>query len=265
MPILNWDKPGTKVFEAGVSKGVLYLPDGSAVPWNGLTSVTETTPREVRPIYFNGRKFLDLASVSNFSATMTAVTYPDEFVKIEGTEELAKGVFIGEQVPKMFNLSYQTRMGNETDYDLLGYKIHIIYNVTALPADKAYTSLSSEATYTEFEWELSTIPQEIPGHKPTSRLTIDSRTVDPSLLVDIERLLYGGPTANAQLPPFEEMVKMLSGFFRIEIIDNKDGTWTAYSEFDELIVDEGFGEFTIYDATFEVVDDDTIAITDTKG
>ena len=45
MPVLKWDQVGDRVFERGVERGVLYLPDNSAVPWNGLTAVSEQTDK----------------------------------------------------------------------------------------------------------------------------------------------------------------------------------------------------------------------------
>lgn len=41
MTVLRWDKAGSRTFETGLDKGVLYLPDGNTVPWNGLTAVVE--------------------------------------------------------------------------------------------------------------------------------------------------------------------------------------------------------------------------------
>ena len=47
MPRLEWDKTGERLYETGVSHGVLYPLDAqgaysSGVVWNGLTSVSES-------------------------------------------------------------------------------------------------------------------------------------------------------------------------------------------------------------------------------
>ena len=43
---LSWDGVGERIYETGVDHGVLYVMDelgyGRGVPWNGLTSVTES-------------------------------------------------------------------------------------------------------------------------------------------------------------------------------------------------------------------------------
>ena len=60
MPKLKWDQTGERLYETGVSKGVLYLIDdqgaySTGVAWNGLTSVSEspdaaeTPPIRIRP------------------------------------------------------------------------------------------------------------------------------------------------------------------------------------------------------------------------
>ena len=59
MTALVWDQVGERLYETGVDRGVLYLPGGSAVPWNGLISINEMVSREVKPYYIDGIKFLD--------------------------------------------------------------------------------------------------------------------------------------------------------------------------------------------------------------
>ena len=136
MPILEWDKVGERYYETGIDRGVLYMPDGSAVPWNGLTSVIEHFDKSTSPVYYDGMKISDLVSLGDFSATMKAVTYPEEFVEIEGSAKLRNGLFVGDQPPQTFCLCYRTKIGNDVDGVDSGYKIHLIYNLTAIPSDK---------------------------------------------------------------------------------------------------------------------------------
>ena len=47
MPKLVWDETGKRLYETGVSKGVLYVQGddgtyGNGVAWNGLTAVNES-------------------------------------------------------------------------------------------------------------------------------------------------------------------------------------------------------------------------------
>jgi hypothetical protein len=57
MTVLEWDKIGDRRYETGVDRGVLFPPNGPAVPWNGLTAITETVSREVKSYYVDGVKY----------------------------------------------------------------------------------------------------------------------------------------------------------------------------------------------------------------
>ena len=57
MSALTWDEIGTRIYETGVSKGVLYVTDdigqyGAGVPWIGLINVTDKPEgAEAKKIY----------------------------------------------------------------------------------------------------------------------------------------------------------------------------------------------------------------------
>ena len=226
MASLVWDQVGDRVFENGLDKGVLYLPDGSGVAWNGLTEVQEKFNQQVTPIYFDGRKINDFVVLGNFEASMKAVTYPDEFVQVEGNAELRPGLYLGDQPLKTFGLCYRTHTGNDLDSND-GYKLHIVYNLTAIPSDTAFTSLSDSPELVEFEWSLTAVPTDTAGYRPTTHMIVDSREVDPWLLEDMEDLLYGNSDANAGLIPIDDLITYLDEWFRIQIKDHGDGTWSA--------------------------------------
>jgi len=79
MTAIAWDGVGQRYFETGLDRGVLYLEDGSGVPWNGLTAVDEkVTGAQASPVYWDGVKIDDVISVGDFSATLKAITYPEE-------------------------------------------------------------------------------------------------------------------------------------------------------------------------------------------
>jgi hypothetical protein len=243
---LVWDKVGERNYETGLDKGVLYLPDGSAVVWNGLTSIVEHFNKETSPVYFDGMKINELVTLGDFSATMKAVTYPDEFSELEGLGQTKHGLFYGDQPPKAFGLCYRTQIGNDLEGENVGYKIHILYNVFAMPSDKTYATASSDPSLVEFEWEINAVPEEVDGFRPTAHIIINTKEIDPILLTELESILYGTTLADASLIPMAELVDIIAAFFRVEITDNGDGTWEAYSEIPGLV------EFTSLDA-FEIV------------
>ena len=204
MPKIKWDQTGERLYETGVSKGVLYPYANNAyakgVAWNGLINVSESPEgAEATPLYADNIKYLNLMSAEEFKATIEAYTYPDEFAACNGEASLEEGVSIGQQKRSQFGLSYQTKIGNDVDSEL-GYKIHLVYGALAAPSEKAYATVNDSPEAITFSWEISTTPVEVPGFKPTASLVIDSTKVDPTKLAEFEKKLYGDETNEATLP-----------------------------------------------------------------
>lgn len=197
MSKLVWDKTGERLFETGVSKGVLYpIQTGGlytkGYAWNGLSAVTESpSGAEATPIYADNIKYLNLLSTEEFAATIEAYTYPDEFAECDGSASLADGVTIGQQARKMFGLCYRTEIGNDVDGNDHGYKLHLIYGAMAAPSEKAYATINDSPEAISFSWEVSTTPVNVSGFKPTASITIDSTKADPAKLAALEEILYG--------------------------------------------------------------------------
>lgn len=266
MPQLIWDQIDDRVYETGLDKGVLFLSDGSAVPWNGLTGIAEKADVEKVPVYFDGMKVNELLNLGNFSATMTAITYPDEFVEVEGMGQLRNGVFLGEQTPQMFSLAYRTKVGNAAEGGEAGYKIHLIYNIFATVSDRSYVTTSESPGLVEFSWEISAIPEEIVGFRPTAHIVLDSRTLDPWLLENIEELLYGGVYPEPNLLPMPELLSYIKNWYRYKITDNGDGTYTVLSGRDgQIIILSGLdtGAFELLGIDVEYINESTFIIRDT--
>ena len=214
---ITWDKSGERYYETGVKRGVLYVMDkgayGNGVAWNGLTAVTESpSGAEASPMYADDIKYLNLYSAEEFAATVEAYTYPDEFAECDGSAEIAPGVTIGQQKRKTFGMCYTTVIGNDTDGNDYGYKIHIIYGANAAPSEKAYATINDSPEAITFSWELTTTPVEVAGHKPTASLTIDSTKTTPEKMKAIEDILYGvdGPEpVKPRLPLPSEIAELL--------------------------------------------------------
>ena len=215
MTKLVWDQSGDRLFETGVSNGVLYVRNSEGeyplgVPWNGLTAVTESpSGAEATPLYADNIKYLSLMSNEEFGATIEAYTYPDEFAECDGSAELGAGVMIGQQTRKYFGLVYKTVIGNDTDGNAYGYKLHIIYGAQAAPSEKAYATINDSPEAITFSWELTTTPIEVTGFKPTASLVIDSTKIDAASLASIEALLFGTESTEASLPTPDEILALL--------------------------------------------------------
>jgi hypothetical protein len=264
MSAITWDQVGSRVFENGVDRGVLYLPDGSGVAWNGLTTVVEKFGSEVESVFFDGSKINDLVKLGTFSASMKAITYPDEFLDLEGLVEFKRGAYLADQRIKTFGLCYRTLIGNDVDA-IAGYKLHIVYNLTAIPTDSTYASLSDDPTLVEFEWDLTAVPVESSGFRPTAHMVLDSRKMDPWLLQEIEDILYGSSDGDAILIPIDDLIEHLESWFRLKIVDHGDGTWSAIEHIDgtNIRYTWEFGFFEIIECNAIYLDDVTFLISNT--
>lgn len=192
MSRLFWDQVGERSYEAGIDHGVLYLADGSGIPWNGLISIEEDMGGDSsEPSYFDGVKILDIPSTGDFSASLSAFTCPEEFMDLEGISEISDGMYVDGQDSKTFGLSYRSQIGNDIlgiDY---GYKIHLLYNLTATSESKTHETLNDSANLMELSWKISGVPEQFPNYRPTAHIIFDSRFLDPEILLELETILYG--------------------------------------------------------------------------
>ena len=226
MTALVWDKLGERFFETGIDRGVLYL-DGQPIAWSGLTAIEEDIENDTEPLYFDGLKTFDLPIIGDFKAKLSAFTYPDEFLECEGIFS-EYGLDADGQTPKQFGLSYRTRVGNDVSSTDHAYKIHILWNLTAIPEEKSYSTHSSEQSAMEFSWVISSVPEDAPGYRPTGHMVFDTRDLSPILVSELETMLYGSASVNpSEQPNLADLIEWATSWAFLRITDNGDGTWTA--------------------------------------
>lgn len=217
MTQLTWDQIGERYYETGVDHGVLYIPDSEGVydvgvAWNGLTNVTESPAgAESNPQYADNIKYVDIRSAETFGATIEALTYPPEFAQFDGLAVPVDGVALGQQARKSFGLSYRTKIGNDTEGEDYGYKLHLVYGCSAAPSEKAYSTINDSPEPINFSWELTTVPAPATDYRPTSVITIDSTLVDAGALEALEDLLYGTVGSDPSLPTPDEVIAIFAG------------------------------------------------------
>lgn len=227
MSKLIWDTEKERVYELGVDHGVLYLHGATAgsqytkaYVWNGLTAVN-VTPEGGEPNdhYADNMKYFSLMSAENWSGTIEAYTYPDEFAECDGSAAVVAGVYFGQQARKPFGFSYRTKVGNAEDGDDAGHKLHLVYGCKVAPSDKNYETVNDSPEAVTFSWEVNSTPVSVPGYKPLSEIIIDSTKVDATQLKKLEDILYGtdadteaGTSATeGRLPLPAEVYKLFTG------------------------------------------------------
>lgn len=218
MSALVWDNTGEKLFETGVDHGVLYPWDstnnqyGTGVVWNGLTSVTNSPDgAEPTDLWADNIKYATLRSAETFGATIEAYTYPDEFAECDGSATPKTGVHVGQQTRKSFGFCYRTKVGSDTDTDANKYKIHVIYNASASPSERAYETVNDSPDAITFSWEITTTPVNITGYKPTSEIVIDVWKLSAGDKTALESKLYGSVSTEPTLPQPDALLALISG------------------------------------------------------
>lgn len=216
MAKLKWDVSGERLYETGISNGVLYVQDENGkypkgVAWNGLTAVTESSSgAESTALYADNIKYLNLLSTEEFGATIEAYQSPAEFDECDGSKAVVDGVAFGQQDRKQFGLAYKTILGNDIDKNNHGYKLHIVYGALAAPSEKDYNTVNDNPDAITLSWEISTTPVEVDGFKPTATVIIDSTKVDAQKLKKLEDILFGADAGDGpRLPLPDEIVTLM--------------------------------------------------------
>ena len=209
MPRLVWHAANTKKYENGVRNVVLYVKNGTngayanGVAWNGVTAISEKpTGADTSAVYADDEKYLNIISNEDFTASIEALCYPDEFAECDGTKEIVSGFTATQQKRVPFALCYRTNVGDETDEEK-GFKLHIIYGCLASPTEKGYTTMNDNKEPMNFSWEITTTPVEIgTGFRPTAHVEIDStkytETAAKARLDSLIDALYGSDSPSAQ-------------------------------------------------------------------
>lgn len=222
MSKLVWDAVGERQYETGTSKGALFVKDEngayeSGVAWNGLVSVKQSPDgAEPNDIYADNIKYLSMMSAENFKGSIDAFTYPDEFELCNGSAELVpgSGVYVGQQARRGFGLVYTTIVGNDTMGNAYGEKIHIVYNATVSPSERAYETINDTPAAITFSWNFTTIPvnvDDIPELKrPTAYVAVDSTKTSAATFEAIKDLVYGTSSHDAEIPTLSELITILT-------------------------------------------------------
>ena len=201
MALLTWDEVGEHLFETGDDHAVVYPYNSTSkaydagYAWSGITGVTESpSGAEETALYADNIKYLSLRSAEEYAQTVTAYAYPPEFSKLDGSDKI-NGVRIYQQSRKSFGFSYRSIIGNDTDGNDHGYRLHLVYGLTASPSERSYKTVNDSPEAIEFSWEMKGIPVSVKNAKPTCLVTIDSTDLEGGVENEnwkwLEEQLYG--------------------------------------------------------------------------
>lgn len=205
MTTLVWDETNARRYEAGVEHGVFYPSSGPGVVWDGLLSVSENAIGSEQKSYAeNGVTYLVSIGSRTYQSTVRAFSSPEGFGECVGDLEIVPGFVLTRQTRKSFGFSYKTRISD------IGYKIHIVYNATAVPTSRSYASTNNTPNPVSLEWKIDAIPEVIPGFRPTSHLIIDTTKASSTSVSNLEDLIYGTPNSDPYLPVPSEVINTIN-------------------------------------------------------
>ena len=215
MAKLVFDEVGKRFYETGVSKGVLFVQDETGsypkgVAWNGLTAVNESpSGAEANDQYADNMKYLSLTGAENFEGTIEAFSSPEEFDVCDGMAEIAKGVKAHQQNRKSFGFAYQSIIGNDIKQNEYGTKLHLLYGCKAAPTERAHSTVNDSPEPANPSWSITSTPVDVPGHRPTSVLTVDSTKVTPEKWKALIDAIYGTDAAEPYLPTPAQVIQLM--------------------------------------------------------
>lgn len=210
MTRIDWGVSGSAIYEHGVDRGVLYPLGGLGVPWSGLVKVDEpVSGGEQTSFYYDGVKYYDFVSSEDFQAQVEAYSTPPEFAACDGYQKVSTGLYATQQRRQRFDFSYRTLIAN-ADTPQLAYKIHLVYNCTASPSPRSYSTMTGTPSPSTRTWLFNTVPLPSATYKPTAHFVVDSRDLDSFQLQDLEDRLYGSSTKTPYLPRPTEIITILA-------------------------------------------------------
>lgn len=219
--LLTWDEAEKRFYNYGVSHVVLYKKDNTgayknANAWNGVTNISDNpTGADSNKLFADGIEYAALRAAEQYEGSIEAFQYPDAFAECDGSVEPVAGVHVTQQKRVPFALCWRSEVGNAEDMEV-GYILHLAYGLTASPSERSYDTVNDSPDAQTMSWDTEGSPVPFSLGKPTCKLTVDSRTVDPTKLAAFLEIIYGkkGSTSTQDVParlPFpDEVVTLLT-------------------------------------------------------
>jgi hypothetical protein len=215
----KWDELSKKYFEGGCSHAMCYNLNHTTnkydygEAWSGVTSFTNNpSGAEEQASYADNIKYISIRGAENYGFSIGCFFYPDNFKKCLGKKTIANGVTVSQQERENFGFCVTTQVGNDVSGLDYGETIHLVWNATASPVSKDYSTMNESPAPTEISVECTANPINAGRDlKPTCKMDIctvgmDSETYQ--IVRELKDILYGTESTNPRLPDPEEVVAM---------------------------------------------------------
>lgn len=194
---LDWGDISKRNYETGIDRGMWCDGVFYGRPWPALISVQEQIGVTTEVANYAGQPVHHITNLGEYTATVKAFAKPDssfyDFHLFEGNVQIRPGVYLGGQAPRIFNFSWRSWVGDPVGGDEAHYKIHIVFNVIAVPEQMTANTESNRPTPKTYGWKLRATPGLMNANAPTSKLVFDSRFASPATMSTLEILVgdYG--------------------------------------------------------------------------
>ena len=206
MAEIVWDQLDERFFDQGVDHGIFFERIGgqyvNGVPWNGLTNVTQSpSGAEPNKQWADNIVYANLLSAEEFAATIEAFMAPRAFDKYNGVGRMSGGLQVGQQSRGVFGFYWRTGRGTAENPEL-GFVHNFAYGCTASPSEKSSATKNDSPELATYSWSISTVPEAVPGFKPSAYAAIDETDPDVSLaaLAAVLAIVYGDAVNDPRMP-----------------------------------------------------------------
>lgn len=212
---ITWDEAENRLYEYGVSKGVLFKMNadgayGAGEAWNGLINISDNPEgADETKLWADGIQYAGIRGAEEYHASIEAYTYPESFAECDGSVQPIPGMYVGQQPRKKFGLCWRTEIGNANTNEF-GYKIHIAYGLSAAPTEKSHDTVNDSPDAATFSWDVEGTPIPVSTYKPTAKLEFDSTKLGAKKMKALEDLLYGTASVDSALKTPDEIITELS-------------------------------------------------------
>ena len=249
------------LLESGIENVVLYSHKDSGerygVPWDGVVSISNEGGQGTHTsVYYDASKISQHPQAGEYKGKISAYSHPLEFYVHDGHSEPLPGLYLDEQYPTRFSLVYRTNFGSKGDY-----KLHILYNLLALPDSKSHISLSNTPSPIINNWSLTGVPEVPKKYRPTSHVVVDSRLLKESVLKELEVILFGSDESQPELPDLQFLIDNVL-YQTFVLTDITTDTWTLIGpdhlmkvDDEEIFTVDGIRVIFHGDDTYTIIDD----------